>query len=225
VLNVTAIMPTRGRRVWANQALKCFLAQTYEHKDLIILDDEDNPSFPIPPKYPNVAHILLKERMSIAAKRNMAVRLATGEIICHVDSDDYSAPNRFQDQVALLEEHHKSVTGYHSMIFHDAERGLWYFKGLQGFPMGTSLMYRKLFWSGCQFVPDPIHVALGELNVGEDNMFARAARNANEVITTDAGFTMVARSHSDNVSKRDVLNREHQEWHRWTGGLPTGFTP
>src|SRR6185503_11310823 len=139
-------MPTRGRRVWANQALKCFLAQTYEHKDLIILDDEDNPSFPISPKYPNVAHILLKERMSIPDKRNMAARVATGDIIWHLDSDDWSAPNRMKEQVNLLEESGKALVGYHSLIFHDETRGAWYFKGHQGYPMGTSQCYRKYFW-------------------------------------------------------------------------------
>ena len=44
---ISAIMPTRSRPPLSQVALDCFLAQTYEPRELVIIDDEDDPSFPI----------------------------------------------------------------------------------------------------------------------------------------------------------------------------------
>ena len=46
---VSAIMPTRSRPALSRAALNCFLAQTYEPRELVILDDDDDPSFLDPP--------------------------------------------------------------------------------------------------------------------------------------------------------------------------------
>ena len=46
---ISAIMPTRGRQAYAIDAVSCFRCQTYPDKELIILDDADNPSFAVIP--------------------------------------------------------------------------------------------------------------------------------------------------------------------------------
>ncbi len=220
--SVTAIMPTRARRQWAADALQCYLSQTYENKQLIILDDADDPSFPIPPRIPGVGHILLNERMTIADKRNMACRLATGEIIWHLDSDDFSAPTRMEKQVALLQESQKALVGYHSMLFYGADDGPWWFKGHVGYPMGTSQCYLKTFWENHQFR----HANPAQPTIGEDTDFATTARQYNEVFSIEAGdLTMIARMHAGNTSVKEIDKREHQNWFRWEGALPQGFRP
>ena len=42
---VSCIMPTRGRPAFAQRAIDCFLRQTWEEKELIVVDDLDNRSF------------------------------------------------------------------------------------------------------------------------------------------------------------------------------------
>jgi len=219
---VSGILITRGRQQWAAQALECFLSQTYPEKELVIVDDMDDVSFPVPPKYPNVSHVILRDRLAIPQKRNHGVRISTGELIANFDSDDWSAPTRLAEQVKLLEESHMSITGYHSLLFYSAEYGVWKFVGRSQFPMGTSLLFTREFWSRHPFERDPNSE---NEHTGEDGMFSRAARQENAVISIDAESRMVARIHPGNTSVKNIHDRSHQEWHRWTGGLPTGFTP
>lgn len=192
---VSAVLVTRGRREWARQALDCFLAQTYEPKNCFVIDDADDPSFPNIVNHPNVGHVLLNERLSIPAKRNMAARLATGEILMHFDSDDWSAPERMADQVKRLEESGKMVTGYHSILFHDGNRAAKY-EGHPPYACGTSLAYLKSFWESHNFNEG--------LVVHEDNHFVSAAQDCQQIVSVDAGQLMCARVHAGNTDKKSM---------------------
>src|SRR5262245_51000937 len=117
-------MPTRGRREYALQALDSFQGQTYPRKELIILDDSEDPSFNVYDFsnmwwFSDCSHAISTSRI-ISEKRNACCRMANGEIIIHWDSDDWSAPDRIADQVERLEQSGKSVTGYSEIIFYDA---------------------------------------------------------------------------------------------------------
>src|SRR5262245_29017995 len=99
------MMPTRGRREFASQALACFLAQTYPAKELVILDDADDPSFPNKEGLPRddaSIRYLVGARRTIPIKRNLIAEAAAGELICHFDSDDWQHPERLSTQVKFL---------------------------------------------------------------------------------------------------------------------------
>ncbi len=190
-------MPTRGRKAWAAQALACFLRQTYAAKNLFIVDDREDPSFPDGAPYPNVAHLLIADRQSIPAKRNIAAGLANGEILWHLDSDDWSSPERMADQVRRLEESGKAVTGYHSLLFYSETELMWgRYKGATNYALGSSLCYWKSFWKDHPFHEDK--------KIGEDNEFVFAAANEGQLISVDGEQCMVARVHPDNTSRKDM---------------------
>lgn len=213
-------MVTRGRTVWAAQALCAFLRQTYEPKNLFIVDDSDEPSFPDGVNHPSVSHYLLPDRLSIPAKRNIACELADGEILCNWDSDDYSEPSRLADQVSRLEESGSAVTGYHSMLFYVEQSGqcVKYFND-RSYALGTSLCFLKSWWANHRFIGDP---AQDNPSIGEDNMFVRAANNAQQLVSVDAGQLMVARVHPGNTCvKKLVLGTN---WRAVTrDAIPKGF--
>lgn len=191
-------MPTRGRADLADRAVKCFMLQDYPEKRLLILDDGDHPSFPKPvDDLPCVSYLRTDERLNIPAKRNLLCRLAAGEIICHFDSDDWSAPDRISDQVARLEEGARAVTGYFSMVFKDEETAQFYlYVGSWTTPLGTSLAYRRSWWKQ--------HPFNESLIIGEDSEFARIAINyRSQFIATHAEDRMCARLHPDNTNRRD----------------------
>jgi glycosyltransferase involved in cell wall biosynthesis len=81
----------------AARAVRCFEAQTYEPKELV--------------RYENTGD------RSIGTLRNEANALATGEIICHFDSDDTSHANRLSEQVAHLQASKANVVGYDEILF------------------------------------------------------------------------------------------------------------
>lgn len=196
---VTAIMLTRGRAALAAIALECFLRQTYERKELVIVDDVLDPSFCQPPDGDNIVYLPSSLR-SIADKRNLACALADGEYICHWDDDDWSAPERIADQVQRLESSFVSVTGYHSMLFHEAATGrAAKYLSDRHYALGTSLFYRRQWWETHKF-QDPPETP----NVGEDNAFVRQAREVGELISVDAGQIMVARAHIGNTSPKNM---------------------
>lgn len=191
-------MPCRGRTQWSAEALECFLAQDYDHKFLVIVDDADDPSFQTPPSEKAVVYCRLQQRQGIAAKRNIACEKAVGaELIFHLDSDDYSAPTRISNQVELLERSGKSVVGFHSMFFTDGA-AWWRYAGDHNYALGTSLMYTREWWSKNHFMDNPRQF------IREDNRMCEAAVSAKQLITVDAGELMFARIHEGNSSKKSL---------------------
>ncbi len=119
-----------------------------------------------------------------------------GEIIAHWDDDDYSAPGRLTDQVERLIDSGLSVTAYRSMKFTDGHDFRLYL-GTPLYALGTSLCYRKDWWSANRF---------RSLQIAEDFWFADAARGARQLTSVDGGELMYATVHPSNTSPR-----------QWTG--------
>lgn len=195
---VSAIMPTSGHQQWARQALECFARQTYPFKEIIIIDDSNNPSFPEPLSRDMNGAMVHYARIpggNIPYKRNMCCGRATGDIIAHFDSDDWSAPERLADQVRILVGD-IAVTGYHSMLFTDGVKAYRYKSAFKDYTIGTSLTYLRSWWETYRFDQ--------AFAIGEDSQFALHARRAKSVIAVDAGQMMVARIHPGNTSKKDL---------------------
>lgn len=193
---VSAVMPTRGRREYAAQALGCFLSQTWREKELVILDDADCRSFENPPEGDNIKYILADKRYSIPEKRDKVCRIAAGEIIIHFDSDDWSAPERVELQVAMLVENpKKSVCGFRTMYFWDeTKKQSWLYRGQSDYVLGTSLMFRKSWWARNKWDP--------RYKVASDNIFVKQASNAGQLIVSQVSDLMVARVHPGNTSPK-----------------------
>lgn len=209
-LLVSAILPTRGRQQWAKQAVLDFAAQTYPKRELVIIDDLEDRSFPnggldIPRCGVPVIYLLHKSR-SIADKRNMCCSVAKGDVIVHWDSDDHSEPARLQAQRDFLERSEASVVGYHSMLFHMEQGDRWFkYCGYGDYAIGTSLMYRKSWWTDHPFRDGgPGYQA----NVGEDSEFVKAAQRMGQLATTDAGAMMFARIHDSNTSYKNISGEQ-----------------
>jgi hypothetical protein len=194
----------------AKAALESFLAQDYVAKELIILDDADDPSFDFEQVgMPSVKYMRLFNRMQIGYKRNQCCRRAAGEIIVHFDSDDWSVPNRITDQVNVLLCSGKSVAGYHSMLFYDGNRWGCYKDVFVA--LGTSLCYKRDYWQRFPF--------LENFEIGEDNEFARIARNNLQLITVEGKSMMVARVHKNNTSTKSMSDFDPID----TALIPAGF--
>jgi hypothetical protein len=196
---VSAILPTRGRKEFAAQALACFLAQDYPAKELLILDDADMPSFGADAAFPEgVTYFRSFSRKTIAEKRNELCGMARGGIISHFDSDDYSVTTRISDQVKTLEDAGAMLTGYSEMLWWDGESA-WHRKGDGKYILGTSLCYRRELWERSPFTDHK----QGDIRYGEDNRFRSAATKSGAVVAVASGLgMMVARIHPDNTSQK-----------------------
>lgn len=211
---VSAVMPTRGRVEWSAMALECFAAQTYQNRELVILDDSDDPSFPDGIKHIDVQYSRLDTRRSIPDKRNMVNALSRGDVIVHWDSDDWSDPSRIMVQLRLMEESRKSAVGFNSMLFYDTTNTKTYkYVGSPDYALGTSLCYRRDWWKTHQFPSDKL--------IGSDNSMVRMANTEKQLSCMDVGSLMVARIHSGNTSSKQTRGAQYRPWPE----LPAGFKP
>lgn len=181
-------MPTRARPQFARQAVEYFLAQTWPAKELVILDDFFAPSFSVPPVGKGIRYFSERHKLTVGAKRNRCCSEATGYIICHWDDDDYSAPGRIADQLPRLFDGEAEITGYSEMEFRNGVKR-WLYRGMNGYMLGTSLMYWREAWRRRPFE---------NVAVSEDLLF-QAGRKS---VSVPAGHLMWASIHAGNTSPR-----------------------
>lgn len=217
MLKAVAVMPTRGRsrQVWAQQAIDCFLVQDYPEKQLIILDDAMDRTFDRDVRLDGVWYAAV-DSASIPVKRNQICTLACtlgADIICHFDSDDWSAPNRMTDQVYRLIESRKGVTGYHGMFFYEEETGRRFKYWNAGYAIGTSLCFTRAYWEQHPFPTFRL--------LGSDDRFQHKAAEFHELVTADGTDKMVARIHKGNTNPKRLTNPRLKE--NKLEPLPEGF--
>ncbi len=104
-MKVSCICPTYNRVVVGKHLLEetvqSFLAQTYEDKELIIINDHEKQEIVF--DHPQVKVLNLCFRFcTLGQKYNAAVEASTGELICTWEDDDISLPNRLEYSVRKL---------------------------------------------------------------------------------------------------------------------------
>jgi hypothetical protein len=195
---VSCIMPTANRRRFVPEAIEQFLAQDYPARELIILDDGEDSVEDLAPAHPAVRYVRGPRHRTLGAKRNAACELACGDIILHWDDDDWYAPHRIRAQVDALSRSGAELCGIDKVLFYDPRApSAWeynYPPGGAPWVYGATLCYRRDFWRAHRF-PD--------VTVGEDNVFAGAARPGEICVMPDNRF-FVALVHSANTSPKQV---------------------
>lgn len=106
---VSIIMPMYNSKEYIEDAIKSVECQTYQHYELIIIDDASTDgSSMIAEKfcYKNnkIKLIKLKENVGAARARNIGIRKAEGEYLAFLDSDDIFLNNKIQSQIEYIKK-------------------------------------------------------------------------------------------------------------------------
>jgi glycosyltransferase involved in cell wall biosynthesis len=118
------LIPTYNSELWLAEALKSATTQTWENKEIIIVDDgsTDN-TLEVANRYESpVVKIIRQENQGASTARNRALREAQGDFIQYLDADDLLSPQKIEEQVLLLQQnppHMVAVCG--TMYFFDGE--------------------------------------------------------------------------------------------------------
>lgn len=195
---ISCIMPIANRRNLVPLAIHAYLSQDWPEKELIVIDDGEDVLEDVFTGITGVLYHRLNSRQRIGTKRNLACSLALGRLICHWDSDDWSEPRRLSEQSDRLLGSTADVTGYSSMLFWDADNSrASLYTGSLNYALGSSLMYRREYWEKNRFP---------QANIGEDTQFIQLAQTSSKIDAIVGEGKMVARIHSDNVSRRVPLD-------------------
>lgn len=189
-------MPTHNRRRFVPLALAYFLRQDYEPRELLVVDDGDDPVADLMPPDARIRYVRLDHRHTVGAKRNIACRLANGDLVVHWDDDDWMADWRLTYQVGQLLEKNADLCGLDRLLFLDARRSqAWqyvYPRSAKPWLAGGTLCYRRELWQRTPF-PD--------LDVGEDNRFVWSGVARRLLALPDNTF-YVAMVHDANTSPK-----------------------
>ena len=197
---VTCIMPTAGRRRFARQAIAYFQRQDYNDRELLIVDDGDEPVADLLPDDRRVRYHRLPSGQSLGAKRNIACAQAQGEVILHWDDDDWMSPRRISHQVeALLAHPETGVCGLASLYFFNPGgwTAWWYSQpmGARAWVSGNTLCYLRSVWERHRF-PD--------INEGEDTLFVWSLAER-EILKLAKPDFFVGVIHAGNTSPKRTL--------------------
>ena len=188
---VSVLLCTRNRREFAKTAIQCYLEQTYENKELIIVDDGSDSIYDLVEDMPQVSY-LWHPAKNLSVKRNAGVRIASGDFICHFDDDDWSGPNRVADQMQAFSIHPEmQIVGYSICYWYDLVRKC--ASQYHGSVWGATLCYRKAFAQAHEWPEDR--------SLAEDGPFINEAQLEGKTVGLDAKDNMVCLMHSGNAAR------------------------
>lgn len=110
-----------------DQSIKSILNQTYKNIEFIIIDDSGNMDLRKRIKKYKDQRIKVytnKKNMGLVYSLNKAVKLAKGQYIARMDTDDISKPNRIEKQIAFMKAH-KEISVLASRCNYYDEDGIW----------------------------------------------------------------------------------------------------
>ncbi|HKZ39134.1 MAG TPA: glycosyltransferase [Chryseolinea sp.] len=198
---VSCIMPTCNRRAFVPQAIRNFLRQDYENKELVIVDDGSDCIKDLVPDNSQIRYIQLSKKMTLGEKRNYCVRESRGDLIMHWDDDDWMAPYRISYQLSELIKNDVEICGLQQMFFFEieAEKG-WLYKypsHAKPWLAGGSLLYTKNFWKKAPFP---------NMQVASDTQFIFSRKLESFLALSDHHFYVAAIHDSNTSSKKTGSN-------------------
>lgn len=104
--HISVVIPTYNRRHWLPETIQSVLQQTFSPHEVIVVDDgsTDGTGEWLQKAFPQVRY-LWQQQSGPSAARNQGARLATGNWLAFLDSDDRWLPAKLERQVAFLQEH------------------------------------------------------------------------------------------------------------------------
>lgn len=144
---VSIIMPSYNTGKYIAESIQSVLNQTYEHWELIIVDDCSTDKTDEVIKTfcdSRIKYIKNEKNMGAAACRNKALRQAKGKWVAFLDSDDLWIPEKLEKQIQFMEKNNYSFTYTDYMI---QLNGQW----LPYVYTGPNVVNRKKMFDYCYF--------------------------------------------------------------------------
>lgn len=153
-------------------AVQCILSQTYLDWELIMCDDGSQDGTytlaeQLTKQYPEKIRLLKnEENMGLNYTLNRCLSVASGAYIARMDGDDLCPPNRFSQEVAVLEVEPEISIVSTDMEFFD-ESGVWGHISHPEYPQPRDLLHGSPFCHAPCMVRKEAYLAVGGYTVDE----------------------------------------------------------
>ena len=102
-------MVTANRRELARRSIECFAAQTWENRELVIVDDGEQDYKPLIDRYSDRVRIRYHRiaqnpELFLGGLRNLTLELAEGDFCAQWDDDEWFHRDRLTSQMRVLQE-------------------------------------------------------------------------------------------------------------------------
>src|SRR6266550_949310 len=103
---VSILIPAFNAQEWISETLRSAIAQTWERKEIIVVDDgsTDNTVAIAAQFHTRGVRVVSQENQGAAAARNKAFSLSQGDYIQWLDADDLLAPDKIANQLESTSE-------------------------------------------------------------------------------------------------------------------------
>jgi len=185
-MSVSIIIPTYNRRKFQRLIEHNINIQTYYNiKEIIILDDSDTDrplciKTLIPIRYYTV------KRCTIGTKRNIGVKLAEGEYIAFMDTDDFYHPDYISHSIFEMEYNNKSIAGSADMYLYAGNK--WFKQRCMflDYLNEATMVFKKSIWTGFA-------------NTNSNEAVPFLSKNLDNIIETDIENLMCCVAHDSNT--------------------------
>ena len=122
---VSIIIPCYNAEKWITETIISALAQTWQNKEIIVVDDGSTDNTYLFAKRfesPNVK-VISQINQGASGARNCAFREAQGDFLQYLDADDLLSPQKIEEQVILLQQNpHGMVAVCGTVHFYDGDK-------------------------------------------------------------------------------------------------------
>lgn len=127
---ISVVMSVYNSEAYLSEAIESIINQTYGDFEFIIVNDGSTDlSLEIIEKYAsldNRIRVVSRENHGLAYSLNESIRLARGEWIARMDSDDISLPSRFENQLLYIRKTGVDICGGAAKLIGYKTRQVWY---------------------------------------------------------------------------------------------------
>ncbi len=106
-MRCSVIIPLYNKQAFINDALQSIINQQYQNFEVIVVDDgsTDNGPAQVSALQDPRIQLIKQTNAGVSCARNRGIELATGELVCFLDADDWYHPLYLETVVTMAERH------------------------------------------------------------------------------------------------------------------------
>lgn len=144
MVTVSVIIPCYNRAAMIGDAIASVHAQTRSPLELIVVDDASTDDSADVAERAGARVIRLNENRGNSTARNVGTRVASGDAIAWLDSDDYWEPHHLATVARLLDDHNDAAVANAAVRLVGTRVGTWYGRVPAGPP---TIVIREAFYA------------------------------------------------------------------------------